>query len=102
MNGAEDRDGVGVGLLGCYLVGPFEGNVGVAGQVGLVDDLAVSQVGEASAKSARVEPFVVEDFGGAFEAGVPTGVGSVGLVELELNAGFGDDEIVDGGDFGST
>ena len=47
FDGGEDGDYVGATGFGGDVVGPFEGDVGVAGEAGLVDDPAAGEAGEA-------------------------------------------------------
>ena len=100
FDGSEDGDDVGAALLGGDFVGPFEGDVGVAGKSGLVDHLSAGQVGESVGEIGHAVAFAGEDFAGVLAVDVPGAVMDLVLGELDLQAAVGDDEVIDGRDFG--
>src|ERR1035441_4126525 len=61
FNRSEDGDDVGASLLGGDVVGPFEGDVGVAGEAGLVVDLAVDLISKGGGQVGHGGAFASED-----------------------------------------
>ena len=59
LDGGKDGNDIGATLLGGDVIGPFESDVGVAGEAGLVVDLAVASSERAAARSAMEAPLLV-------------------------------------------
>src|ERR1035437_1073808 len=85
LDGGEDRDDIRAALLGGDVVGPFEGNVRVAGEAGFVDDLAVDLIGDGGGQVAHGGTFAGENDGGVLAGDVP--VAGLELVLRYLDLG---------------
>ena len=75
LDGGEDGDDIASALLGSDIVGPFEGDIGVAGEAGLVDDLAVDLIGEGGGQVGDAVAFAGEDLHGVGAVDVPSASG---------------------------
>ena len=86
--------------FGGDVVGPLEGDVGAAGESGLVIHLAMDFIGEGLREVGHRGALGGEDLAGVRCVDVPIAVGALSLVELDPGAALGDDEVVGGHHFG--
>src|ERR1035441_456733 len=74
LDGGKDGNDIGATLLGGDIVGPFEGDVGVAGEAGLVVDLAMDLIGEGGGQVGHGGAFAGEDEACVLAVDVPVAV----------------------------
>src|ERR1039458_7199123 len=74
LDGGEDGDDIRAALLRGDIIGPFESDVGVAGEAGLVVDLAVDLIGKGRGQIGHGGAFAGENEACVLAVDVPVAV----------------------------